>query len=92
MPVRLNVSAVIGEPLLGVSPPLYVALLLVVAPLEVSPPLEEETLTRSRGLSVVQVWVRLGLGFNQGGSGGRVEADWGLSWVCWSESSVSDHA
>ena len=68
MPVRVNVSAVIGEPLLGVSPPLYVALLLVVAPLEVSPPLEEETLTRSRGLSVVQVWVRLGLGFNQGGS------------------------
>ena len=69
-----------------------VAPLLVVTPLEVSPTLEVAPLTRSRGLSVVQVWVQLGLGFNQGGSGGRVEADWGLSWVCWAESSVSDHA
>ena len=33
-PVGVNVSAGIGEPLLGMSPPLEVAPLLVMAPLE----------------------------------------------------------
>ena len=92
MSVGVNVSAGPGEPLSGVSPPLEVAPLLVVAPLEVSPPLEVAPLTRSRGLSVVQVWVQLGLGCKRGGSGGGVEADWGVSWVCWVELSVSVHA
>ena len=67
---RVNVSAGLGKPLSGVSPPLEVAPLLVVAPLEVSPPLEVAPLTRSRGLSVVQVWVQLVLGYKQGGFGG----------------------
>ena len=75
----MNVSSGLGEPLLGVSPPLEVAPLLVVAPLEVAPPLEVAQLMTSRGLSVVKVWVRLGLGCKQGGSGGGVEVDWRVS-------------
>ena len=71
----MNVSAGLGEPLAGVSPPLEVVPLLVVLPLDVSPPLEVAPLTRSRGLSVVQVWVRLGRGFKWGGSGWGLEAD-----------------
>ena len=90
-PIGLNISAGLGELLLGVSPPLEVAPLLVVAPLEVSPPLEVAPLTRSIGLSLVQVWLQLGLGCNQGESVGGVEADWGVSWVCWAEPSVSAH-
>ena len=62
LPVRVNVSVGLGEPLLGVSPPLEVVTLLVVAHLEVSPPLEVALLIRSRGLPVVQVWAQLGLG------------------------------
>ena len=79
MPVGVNVSEGIGEPFLGVSPPLGVAPLLVAAPLEVVPTLEVTPLMRSRGLSVVQVWVRLGLGCKQGVYRGGVEADWGVS-------------
>ena len=58
----MNVSAGLGELMFGVSKPLDVAPLLVVAPLEVAP------LTRSRGLPVVQVWVRLRLRCKRGGS------------------------
>ena len=64
MPFEVNVSGVLGEPLLGVSLPLEVATLLVVSPLEVA------LLMRSRGLSVVQVWARLGMGRMRDGSGG----------------------
>ena len=88
MSVGVNFSAGLGEPLLGVSPPLEVAPLLVLAPLEVSPPLEVEPLARSMGLSVVQVR----LGCKRDGSSGGVEADWGISWVCLSEPYVSTHA
>ena len=68
--VRVNVSAGLGDPLLLVSSPLEVAPLLVVTPLEVSPPLEVAPLMRSRVLSVVQVWVILGMVCKQGGYGG----------------------
>ena len=88
----MNVSAGLGEPLLGVSPPLEVGPLLEVAPLELAPPLGVEPVMRSRGLSVMQVWVQLGLGCKRVGSGGGVEADWGLSWLGWDEPSVSAHA
>ena len=90
--VGVNVSSLLGESLSGVSPPLEMAPLLVVAPLEVSPPLEVASLKRSRGLSVVQVWVRLGLGCKQGGFSGGVEEEWGVSWVFWAEPYVSAHA
>ena len=87
-PVGVNVSVFLSDPLLGVA----LAPLLVVSPLEVAPPLEVVPLMRSRGLSVVQAWVRLGLGCKQGGSGGEVEADWGVSWAGWDEPSVSAYA
>ena len=73
----MNVSAEIGEPFLGVSPPLE------VAPLFVAPPLEVAQLMRSSRLPVVQVWVRVGLGCKQGRSGGVAEADWEVFWVGW---------
>ena len=88
----VNVLVGLREPMLEVSPPLEVAQLLVVAPLEVSPPLEVAPLTRSRGLSVFQVCVQLGLGCKRGGYSGGVEADWGISWVCWAKPSMPDHA
>ena len=69
-----------------------VAPLLVVAPLEVEPPLEVATLMRSRDFPVVQVWEILGLGCKRGGFGGGVEADWGVSWAGWAETSVYAHA
>ena len=62
-PVGVNVSAGLGEPLLGVSPPLEVAPLLVVTTFEVSPPLDVSPFTRSRVFSAVQVLERLVLGF-----------------------------
>ena len=91
-PVRVNVSAGLVDTLLVVSPPLEVAPLLVVVPVYVSLPLEVAPLKRSRGFSVVQLWVQFGLGCKRGGSGGGVETDWGVSWACWDEPYVSAHA
>ena len=69
-----------------------VAPLLLVALLEMAPPLEVAPLMRSRGLSVVQVWEQLGLGCKRGGSGGGVEVDWGVSWAVWDKPSMSSCA
>ena len=70
----MNVSALLGEPLLGVEPPLEVAPLLAVSTLDVAPPLDVATLMKSRGFPVVQVWARLRMGRMwsgyQGGGGG----------------------
>ena len=78
-PVRVNVSVGLGDPLLGVSPPLEVAPRLVVELLEVAPPLEVALLMSPRVLPVVQVWARLRLGCKRGGFGWGEEAGWGVS-------------
>ena len=75
----MNASVGLGEPLLGMSPSLEVAPLSVVESLELAPLLEVAPLMRSRGLTVVQVWACLRMGYKRGGSGGGVEADWGIS-------------